>query len=348
MIEPRSGVWWMDADPDRQLPGTLSRVGDVWRLDLIGSLGQVDRGGPDGLALVPPTTIFGSCLGTRYTLGHAFYKQLRSRRLFDSEPENANCAKHQKVERWSAYTLLEGGAYSEKTRYEAAQFELTGLSDWWPHTGLRGEAPRESEYVEPEGTQAQCGEGLVVTIGTTISQSWGTRRRIFSEHVKVWVEQESGFTLTDLIARVIIPLRALVSVCLHRPIKYFNLALRPLNTSSDEQALAEYGYPVEVDPDVVDVEAELKPYRYGYWPALTAETVELATTIPGWLRFGGNYPVPLFVAEHRNDHGPLQTEVVQAVNAAETLHRALHPDPELPFTAKVEAALSAANALKLT
>ena len=49
MIEPRSGIWWTDSDTTRCVPGTLTRLADSWRLDLIGTLTVYDTRPVDGL-----------------------------------------------------------------------------------------------------------------------------------------------------------------------------------------------------------------------------------------------------------------------------------------------------------
>jgi hypothetical protein len=71
VIEPRSGVWWTDGDPSLRVPGALVRVDDWWQLDLIGNL-PVNHQWRDAFSLVPSTTVYGACLGTRYTLRRAY------------------------------------------------------------------------------------------------------------------------------------------------------------------------------------------------------------------------------------------------------------------------------------
>jgi hypothetical protein len=346
LIESRSGVWWTSDDPTRRLPGTLVRGDDRWRLDLIGSL-WVDTNWVDGLSLIPPRTIYGTCLGTRYTLHSAYLRDSKGTRIhYDVPFDERDQADDQSSQLWEGFTLLRGDALPEDALFTGAMFELSGLSAWWPFTGLRGTNAATSaiDYEDPEPSVAECGDGLTVFFGTNISQSSGIRRRLFQEKVIVHVKREAGFTFTTLVDEIIKPLRGFLAIVLDQPVEYFNCRLQPLIAQPSSLEFQHATFPVYVDPDVIDHEEESNPYRR--WPTFTAEDVEASTLIPKWLKLAQDNPVPLGVTEPRNQRGSLPSRVVETVNAAETLHRSLHPKPEeYLFATKVWEALKGASGL---
>lgn len=67
-----SGSWWLPDDPSRRVIGTLTRDGEAWRLDLVGTLASPAAQGLDKLALIPQSTVFGRCKGTPLTLTHCY------------------------------------------------------------------------------------------------------------------------------------------------------------------------------------------------------------------------------------------------------------------------------------
>jgi hypothetical protein len=66
--------------------------------------------------------------------------------------------------------------------------------------------------------------------------------------------------------------------------------------------------------------------------------------IPAWLKLARRCSVPLDAVEPRRRSGALQLQLLDVVNAAETLHRALHEEPtEHPFAESVRKALEDAG-----
>jgi hypothetical protein len=103
-------------------------------------------------------------------------------------------------------------------------------------------------------------------------------------------------------------------------------------------------YPIDVDPEVVD--AALESGSHSHWPLFTAKDVDVSTLIPNWLRLARNNPVPLAAAEPQRESGALQSQVVEAVNAAETLHQTLyHKHSDFPFATRVWEALQETSSL---
>ncbi|WP_439676777.1 HEPN domain-containing protein [Embleya sp. MST-111070] len=325
MIDARSGVWWMDGHPERRVSGTLTRETDHWRLDVIGTLPWEPKA-DDSVAMVPSVTIYGACLGRRYTLVSAHSTLYRSPgRRFDVPFDERDGADDQHAQRWWSHSLLEGDALSEDALYEAAMFEVTGLSTWWPRGGLRGPrgARTEEDYHAPEATVVDCGDGLTVTIFADLVGTTGPRVRSLRELVAIQVEREAGFTLETLAQRIIMPLRSLISIAFHEPVYEFDCRLQPLAYRGPDSPLAHRTLPVSVDPEVVDAVAAEGELR-GCTPTFTADDVDVSVLIPKWLRLAEDHIFPVTVAQPHKQRGTLQTMVVEAVNAAETLHRGLH------------------------
>ncbi|MDT0398489.1 MULTISPECIES: hypothetical protein [Streptomyces] len=145
MGEVLHGAWWTPDAPDLRVPGALTRVKDGWRLSLIGTL-MVDSGGWDGLHLVPPRTIWGSCHGVPYTLLQCFLDD----DVQGPGPNATHSASDQWTMAWRVGQLVRGGEITEATRFPAAEFEITGLPAWWPPSGLRGQQARSGSYTPPD------------------------------------------------------------------------------------------------------------------------------------------------------------------------------------------------------
>lgn len=340
MIKSRSGFWWTHDGSSKRVPGTLVRGDDHWRLNLIGAL-PVNRQRPE-LSLVPPVTIYGSCAGVRYTLRNSYLVESAEpllHRLIPTDTSEEQCSQI-----WRGQTLLEGAALPDDTLFKSAVFELTGLSEWWPFTGLESQRPESSgiNYQGPKPTVASCEGGLIITIRAGVRLTHVNRSRSISERIAIEVEQPRGFTFNTLIEEVVVPLRSLMAIALHRRTEYFNCRLQ---VHSDAQADHESGYPaypILVDPEVID--PAIVPDPYGYGPTFTANDIDVSAWIPKWLPLAKGNPVALAVAEPRTESGSLQSQVVEAVNAAETLHRTLHDQPDAyPFADKVWEELRATN-----
>jgi ApeA N-terminal domain 1 len=290
-------------------------------------------------------TIYGACLGTRYTLHHCYLMESREPgRHFDDQGrvDDRDRGDDQHSQRWRCLLLLSGDALPDDALFGAAAFELTGLSAWWPFSGLDGRSVISSDNESgPEPTIVECGAGLVIKIGTSISTTSEFRDHGMAERVVIYVEHESGLTFSALLDQIVAPLRGLLAIVLHCRVEYFNFRLRP---HKDVRPNRQHGFTLDVDPDVIDATTEAE--AYGQLPTFTAKDVPLASLIPKWLQLAADNPVPLAVAECHDQAGSLQIQVVEAVNAAETLHRRLHNQPtDFPFATKVSKALKQVDEL---
>ena len=218
----------------------------------------------------------------------------------------------------------------------------------WSFSGLQNLNPSSSwdEYKSPESTVIDCNDGLVVTFSANIGQKYGRRNRSVYEQVSILTKSENGFTFDDLLDQIVGPLRALCAIILHRRIEYFGLHLALQEDSQLDEREDSIGFfPIEVDPGVID--ADVESGEYGHFPTFTAQEVDLANLSSDWLRVLPNVrAVPIAIAQTHSQTAPLQSQVVEVVNAAETLHRTIYIDtPDLPFTKKVKDALKDAGGL---
>ncbi|MFB7410972.1 HEPN domain-containing protein [Streptomyces sp. NPDC056202] len=326
-----SGSWWTPEDPEARVPGSLVCVDGRWRLDLIGTL-MVNAGG-GGLRLAPSQTIYGACRGHRYSLqgGH----------LYDSETPTwgEEQGGDQSGMTWIATTLIREGHFQESHIFNEASLRMTGLSSWWPSSGLVGR--RASKYIEeyerPDALSIETEDGFSIRVGVAETGRRGRRIRSLEESIRVWITKESGFTIEDL-DLVVNPMRALVAIANDAPVEVFDLRLTGPSSR--------FPFEVRVDPGV----GELKDDDF-FEGLFNADAFDMQTFIPAWISLAQSNVVPMDVAEPRKPEGTLQNRLVHAVAAAETLHRGLHPEPastpESELAVRVAAAMGASESFKV-
>ncbi|MEU8645051.1 HEPN domain-containing protein [Streptomyces sp. NPDC048674] len=329
MGEQRHGVWWTPDAPTVRVPGTLTTVDGGWQLDLIGTL-LADWGGDTGLRLVPPTTIWGSCLGTSYTLQHCYLDDVTG-----VDPDVAESADDQWVMNWSVGSLVRGGHVTEATPFSAASFEITGLPAWWPLSGLRGPKVRAGTYTAPDDLSVPVGGGTI-TIGVREERHLGRRGKSLRERVVAMVDRPSGLTLDAIDKEVTGPLRALVAIGVDEPVSVLNLRVFP-EGFPDGGARPQF---LDVDPRDGEEPKALPSHAAAPLP-LAPDVEDLPSFLPAWLEVARRCSVPLDAVEPRSSSsGSLQLQLLDVVNAAETLHRSLHPEPtEYPFAERVREVL---------
>ncbi|WP_307679897.1 HEPN domain-containing protein [Streptomyces sp. V4I2] len=322
-------MWWTPGTPDQRVPGTLTRVEDGWRLDLIGAL-STDPSGEDSLHLVPPQTIWGACRGVLYTLMECYLRDVLNSRG-TGVPEDVS---DQWLTTWRVESVVRGGTVTEATPFRSASFEITGLPAWWPPSGLRGPQARSGAYEQPDDVSVPLQDGEI-TIGVRGMPRHGRRVRSLRERVVVWVEKSTGFTLEDLAKDTVEPLRALVAIGVDEPVSVFNLRVNPLSPDPDGRPSRSF----EVDPQD-SAEPEELPSTLPAPLPLSPALPDVPSFIPAWLEVARRCSVPLDAVEPRQRSGSLQLQFLDVVNAAETLHRSLHAEPaEYPFAERVREAL---------
>ncbi|MEU7046615.1 HEPN domain-containing protein [Streptomyces varsoviensis] len=169
------------------------------------------------------------------------------------------------------------------------------------------------------------------------------RSRTLTESVVVTARHKDGFTLHWLHSEVITPLRALVAIGLQTPSDAFGLRLVPLKEHTPDSAVT--GRQSWVD--VVEAQPACTRVPGRSWrrpPAFTPGAEVMSAFIPAWMDVARKCAVALDAVEPRLRENSVQGQLLEAVNAAETLQRQLHPDPsEFPFAEQVRQALSDAG-----
>ncbi|MFF9797770.1 HEPN domain-containing protein [Streptomyces rochei] len=333
-MEARSGVWWVDRDPDKRVAGTLTRRDNVWILNLVGRL-PVDSSRLDELALVPPTTIYGTCSGRRYTLRHAYLKQAKGpSQRFDVPQDDHDRADNQYSQLWEGYGLILGEAFPEDTLYKAAKFEISGLNEWWPISDPK--AQEDGNSLPEVHADIECEDGWAVKIGVSGMEVTTPHSFTITKWATVLVERDSGFTLPTLEDEMMTPLRSLISIITHKRAECFNLQLQPADDAYD------LPFPIDVDPGVRDREDIRGHGRVTFTPS----QIDVHSLVRNWISLARKNVVPVSAAEPSDSQSSLQGQVVECVNAAETLHRSLHGDPDnFPFATKVWEALKSSESL---
>jgi hypothetical protein len=331
--EELHGAWWTPDAPDLRVPGSLTRVEDGWRLNLIGTL-MVDSGGWDGLHLVPPRTLWGACHGVPYTLLQCFLDD----DVQGPGPNVTRSASDQWTMTWRIGQLVRGGEITEATRFPAAEFEITGMPAWWPPSGLRGQQARSGSYIPPADVTIPLDDGTF-SIGVREIRHGGRRVRSVRERVMARIEKSSGFTLDELEKEIVGPMRALIAIGVAEPVSVFNLRVVP------EDPHTEDGRPRSFAVDPHDGEGPEEPAPAMHAPLPLSPSLDgMPSFIPAWLKLARRCSVPLDAVEPRRRSGALQLQLLDVVNAAETLHRALHEEPtEHPFAESVRKALEDAG-----
>jgi hypothetical protein len=326
------GAWWMPSEPTARVAGTLTRAGDAWKLNLIGNLtgGWSDD---EGLHLVPPTTIWGSCLGVPYTLLHCYLEEVTG-----TERRAVGSASDQQVMAWRVGSVVRGGHVTEATRFCTAAFEMTGLPAWWPPSGLRGPHVHRGTYTAPDDVVVPLADGGRIVIGVRDGGVSGRRVKTLRERVIVRAEHPGGFTLDKLDQDVAGPLRALVAIGVDEPVSVFNLRVSPEDKPAPDRAPVRPFF--DVDPHDGE-EPDTLPSSVPLPFPLSPDVRDMPSFLPAWLDVARQCSVPLDAVEPRLRAGTLQLQFLEVVNAAETLHRDLHAAPvEHPFAERVRDGLA--------
>ncbi|MGI8869799.1 MAG: HEPN domain-containing protein [Mycobacteriales bacterium] len=125
-------------------------------------------------------------------------------------------------------------------------------------------------------------------------------------------------------------MRALIGICQRRLVEEFQVELRVVGDSKVMPL-------VQVDPGLVLPDRDHNPFF-----SIEATDIAFADFIPAWLAVARTSPVPLAAATPHATRQTLESRVVEAVSAAETLHRSLHADErDQAFVDRITQALKA-------
>lgn len=328
MDRRRSGSWWLPDDPSRRVIGTVTRDGDAWRVELVGTLRRTATQDHDRLAFIPQATVFGMCKGVPLTLTHCYVSYSSSPR---GPLPREEVRDDQFSEVWTGSALIEDGHVTDETLYTAAACEFTGLDAVWPMSGMTGLARMGGEYKAPPPLDVDCGNGLSLRISTGANSTLGRHLTMVEEFVRFSVRADGGMSLREITEDILGPVRMLMAINFARPVEWFNLALKP--SSGDPDCW------VKVDPEVRTIAPEPGALTRRD-AAFDAGRIDIGPVLVRWLDLARVSIIPMAVAEPHGRRAMLQNEVVEMVNAAETLHRTRHvDDADSTFATRVKEAL---------
>lgn len=324
-----SGSWWLPNDPSRKVIGTVTREGEAWRLDLVGTLTTPAAQRFDGLALIPQSTLFGRCKGTPVTIRHCYLSN--SSQPQRPMPPDELHDDDQFAQVWIGHFMIEGGHSTDETLYTVATCEIDGLSVMWSKGGLPELSDLSNEYKAPAALEVDCNNGRWLQISAGASTTSGKRLMKVEEVVRFSLRVEGGLSLRVITDEILEPIRMLMAINFARPVDWFNLVLHTSTEDSDCW--------LKLDPEVRSINPEASSL-VTQDAAFDAARVDIGTLLARWLDLARISVIPMAVAEPHGRRAMLQTEVVEMVNAAETLHRIRHADGvESSFATRVKEAL---------
>lgn len=294
-VEPRMGEFWRADDPDRQRPGILTRADGQWQLAVHG--GFVVRGGDtDGLALVAPTLIYGIAADRAYTLRHPYWRGGTAGSLVDDGDGGSEL---NGTQRWLGYELIEDLHLPDDTRLASVSFELTGLEEFWPASGLTGAGFNRDTYTAPTPLEATW-RGTSIAVKMDLESHTRVRQVSATETPRVVVRHPLGFTLEQFQRDIEMPLRALLSVCLNHPVDTSNA---DVIVHDDHQPPPAAGGPDDdsyepplpagrLDPGLIGTAGRSR-YVPANRPKLTADTLDFSTVVPAWLELAAQTLMPM-------------------------------------------------------
>jgi len=323
---PLRGTWWVEGRPDIEVAGTLTRVGEVWQLDVHGIL----PGGvmwTRGLSVTAPVQIHGR---SGYKLA-----TLRGAYLIAGNPSEHLGTKDGEDgwQTWRAPQFVRGANLEADSKLSAATFSLTRLESWWRASGITRGTTDYQSYQQPEPLTAAWG-GAEIVLWNRLSISSGIRSNGVAEQPVVSVHSADGCTLDWLMESVVLPLEALLAACIHKPVTAYGFDLE-LADAGDWPDSAELnpGTSPDIDPS----------WAYDM-PVLSAEQIDFPTFLPRWLDMAEAIPLVVASCSRSERDDPLQIAVVSALHTAETLERWLHQaEPSTELVEQVAALLESSE-----
>ncbi|WP_156415694.1 HEPN domain-containing protein [Terrabacter sp. Soil811] len=325
-LDAAPGHWWRSGAPEAKVAGVLRRnagVG-VWTLQVAGTLGG-DQGDDD---IGDAQTLFGETSEGLITMQSASWQSSRqSRGQLEGKPNQS--------EVWHAFTVCLGGHFNENHLWSNLSFELPLTWDWFSPTRLEGARkdvdPLADGFFEeitaelgPDVT-ASVWRGLSVTSGRDKLERRGKGGYAFTSN--------KGFTLRQMEQSI------LAVENLHRLLYGGSTvpAGYALTQSGSETPGASQAYELPAREPLTASPRIPQPY-FG------TNEVDLSEFLPRWIDLHVSVDSWPALGPPPGAQGYLQTELVEAVNAAEALARSLKLGKNDP-TQREQAILDAVQSL---
>lgn len=324
-FEPTMGHWWVEAHPDRGLPGYLEFNPDdtafPWRLTVNGELCKHPEPGY-GREL----TVFGDTPFGMFTLQEALPAVMYGR------------SPHRMV-RWEGMQLIRGAHCSRAALFESASFRLPHLWHWLGPSQLNDFArprPVAEDADEPIlCATAALADGIQLELWRTFTESMEPlgRMRKREWHAEYSIRCASGFTLESA-ERAAYGLSLLHSVVMDAPMDSFEWRLLPLGGSWDQRV------------EIVEAHPPAGTDWTGLAPFLDTAEVEFESFVQSWLRLHADAPIVVeSAAPPRQSRQVATSRLVETCNAVEALASRAWARPSLrPQDIKILDALKSGGA----
>ena len=124
MVDPITGMWWIAADPDKRVPGTVTAtISGSFRL--LKRLAGNSQFREHSLSLIPGETIHGLAQSTEYTLYNCYFIESKGPWFSHAKPPSDNNEIDPERSEMVVRTSTKWQDHRRSTLLRAARFELT-------------------------------------------------------------------------------------------------------------------------------------------------------------------------------------------------------------------------------
>ena len=300
-LEEAVGEWWTASDPTTRTPGMLRRLPDAGMWEVVLFRGLVDDRDFDetltlyGATSAGPVTLrsasrweWGSIMGGSAGAPELFYR-----------------------ENWRAFSLIHGGHFEEDQLWQQLGLDLPYSWDWFSPVMLErntGVDPLGKDYFE----ELSCTvDDQRIELWRSTRSTHGRRLRSVEGTGGYRIVSETGFTLTQA-DHPILALEALHQVLFGKQMTTDTKTLSPLGNDPYSSTVL-----------LIDGHRSSTPALRLALPYFGTGEIDFEQFVPSWIRLHTEADTWPSVAPLGETAGWLQTQVIEAVNAAEALARHL-------------------------
>lgn len=298
------GYWWNAGSPESKVPGVLRRDKDagLWGLDIVGRLCSAEEGEDTR------PTIYGETFEGLISIQAAFLGHLTTQSGHSTLPPSAR-----RAETWNSFSVTIGGHFQDGQLWGSLSFDLALTWDWFSPTVLEGQRedgrdPLDDDFYEECTADLN---GVEVAVWRGGSQNFGRSRRERRGIGGYRFASPQGFTREQL-EQPILAVENLHEVLFGAPCTPEGYMLVPLG--DDVMTARVFELPARsaliAEPQIPD-------------PYFGTNEVKFSEFIPRWISLHCDADRWPSLGPPPGSGGWLQTQVVEAVNAAEALARHL-------------------------
>jgi hypothetical protein len=307
-LEEAVGEWWSSSDPATRRPGMLRRLSDegMWEVVLFrGLIGDDDFN--------ETLTIHGDTSAGRVTVRSASRWEWGT--TIGGGPETPELFSR---ENWRAFSIIHGGHYEDDQLWQSLSFDLPYAWDWFSPVQLERNTefdPLSDNYSEILSCTL---DDQQIELWRSIVKTHGRKKRAVEGTSGYRLISSQGFTLAQA-ERPVLAIEALHHVLFGKRMTTDAKALTAIGDDSHlASALLVYGSRSSPPP------LRLKVPYFG-----TGE-IDFESFVPSWIRLHVQAQIWPSIAPQTETAGWLETQVIEAVNAAEALARHLRLESSDP------------------